>query len=165
MRWYIRPESFLRSGSMSVICRSPVRKVWLATNGDEHGPLSSLVVNYWWQWMRQLVITVYFLSRQIRPQTLHCLLLRRGYDRSTGAIERKVFSITQQHPHLRTSEGHWDLQTVDSWIDDLLGNHESVNTPIRFSEEDAEHVVLVSHPLEMILTYAYSLRLKIEPTN
>jgi hypothetical protein len=97
----------------------------------------------------EIVITVYFLSRQIRPRTLHYLLLRRGYDRSARAIERKLFSIIQQHPHLRRSEGHWDLDSVDSWIDDLLGDHDLVNTLIHFSPEDAQDVALVSRPVGM----------------
>lgn len=95
--------------------------------------------------LEEIVTIVYFLSRQIRPRSLHSILLRRGYDRSAGAIERKLSSITQQHPHLRPSEVHWDLDAVDRWIDDLLGNHESVNTLIRFSLEDAEDVVRVSY--------------------
>jgi hypothetical protein len=32
--------------------------------------------------------------------------LRRGYDRSVPAIKRKLLSISQQHPDLRTSEGN-----------------------------------------------------------
>lgn len=104
------------------------------------------------QWSHEeIVIIVYFLSRQVRPQTLYYLLLRRGYDRPTRTIQLKLVSVTQQHPHLRTSEGHWDLDAVDSWIDDFLGNHESVNTLIRFSPVDAEDMVLVSYPLEVIL--------------
>lgn len=42
-----------------------------------------------------------------------------------------------------------NADAVDSWIDDLLGDHESVNTLIRFSPEDAQDVALVSHPVGM----------------
>lgn len=118
------------------------------------------------QWSHEeIVITVYFLSRQIRPRTLHYLLLRRGYDRSTRAIERKFFSITQQHPHLRTSKGQLDLDAVDRWIDDLLGNHESVNTLIRFSSEDAEDVILVSYTLEVVFNSCLLPCSTLEPIN
>lgn len=89
---------------------------------------------------------VYFASRGIRPKTLHYLLLRRGFDRSTSAIEHKVVTIAQKHPYLK-SPIDWNLVAVDRWIDDLLGDHESVNRLIRFSPEDAEDVALVSYPL------------------
>lgn len=38
----------------------------------------------------EIGITIYFSSRLIQPITLSCLLLRRNYNRSPGAIEHKV---------------------------------------------------------------------------
>lgn len=91
----------------------------------------------------EIVIILYFLSRQIRPRTLRFLLLC-PYDRTTRAIERKIFSIIQRYPHLKPSKDYWNLDAVDNWIDGLLGSRESVNTLIRFSPADAEDVVHVS---------------------
>lgn len=91
-------------------------------------------------------IIVYFASRRIYPKTLYYLLLRRGFDRSINAIERRVINIAQKYPYLK-SQNNWDLEAVDRWIDDLLGDHESVNRLILFSPEDAEDVALVSYPL------------------
>jgi hypothetical protein len=95
------------------------------------------------QWSAdEVTIAVYFSSRQICCKAVRFLLLRRGYDRSVPAIERKLLSISQQHPDLRTSEGNWELNVADSWIDAVLGDHESVNQLIRFSLADAEDVIL-----------------------
>lgn len=94
---------------------------------------------------------VYFLSRRIRPKTLRYLLLRRGYNRSTRAIERKLLSITQKYPHLKP-HGHWDLEVVDRWVDDLLGGHELVNALIQFSSDDAEVVALVRYPFTLFFS-------------
>lgn len=102
------------------------------------------------QWSpEEVAIMVYFTSRQIRPKTLRYLLLRRGYDRSTRAIERKAFSITQQYPHLKAHRD-WNLDVVDLWIDDLLGNHDSVNKLVLFSLADAEDVAHASCLLKPI---------------
>jgi hypothetical protein len=109
----------------------------------------------------EAAITIYFTSRQIHPRTLRFLLLRQGYDRSTQAIERKVFTTIQEHPHLKT-RGRWNLDVVDRWIDDLLGDHESVNTLILFSPEDAEDVACVRCTLKLILPYTH--RVPVEST-
>jgi hypothetical protein len=97
-------------------------------------------------WSREeMAIMVYFSSRHIRPTTLRHLLLRRGYNRSVRAIERKVLTIVHNYPSLKP-EGDWILGNVDHWLDDLLEDHEMVNTLIRFSAEDAKDVVLVRRP-------------------
>ncbi|KAJ5849407.1 hypothetical protein N7455_009263 [Penicillium solitum] len=90
----------------------------------------------------EVVITVYFSSRCIRPKSLCCLLLRRGHIRSLSAVERKIISITKQHPYLKSSNGHWDLNAIDCWMNDLIRSHESVNKLIKFSLEDAEDMAL-----------------------
>ncbi|KAJ5871073.1 hypothetical protein N7455_006014 [Penicillium solitum] len=90
----------------------------------------------------EVVITVYFSSRCIRPKSLCCLLLHRGHIRSLSAVERKIISITKQHPYLKSSNGHWDLNAIDRWMNDLIRSHESVNKLIKFSLEDAEDMAL-----------------------
>lgn len=91
----------------------------------------------------EVAIAIYFLSRLIYPKTVRCLLLRRGFDRSVVAIENKLVFIAQRHPELRSAGGYWDLNAVDLWIDNLIGDHESVNHLIRFSPTDAEDVLAV----------------------
>ena len=66
--------------------------------------------------------------------------------------------VQLQHPHLRTSEGHWDLDAVDRWIDELLGNHEPVNTLILFSLENVEDRILVSYLSLCLLSPAPKLK-------
>lgn len=106
------------------------------------------------QWSAdEVTIAVYFSSRQICCKAVRFLLLRRGYDRSVPAIERKLLSISQQHPDLRTSEGNWELNVADSWIDAVLGDHESVNQLIRFSLADAEDVIAVCFRLGLLWPY------------
>lgn len=90
-------------------------------------------------------IAVYFCSRHVNMRSLRCLLLRRGFDRSENAIERKLRAIVDENPHLGTSINLWDASAVDRWIDDLLGDPESVNNLIKISAEDAEIVANVSH--------------------
>ncbi|KAJ5369931.1 uncharacterized protein N7496_006023 [Penicillium cataractarum] len=100
----------------------------------------------------EVAIMVYFTSRQIHPKALRYLLLRRGYDRSTCAIEHKIFSINQQHPQLK-SRGDWNWDVVDHWIDDLLGNHDSVNKLVLFSLADAEDMATnqqIEEPLRLL---------------
>jgi hypothetical protein len=113
----------------------------MPTDFDASGEDVAMPLEYHWS-LQEVTIMVYFLSRQIRPKALRYLLLRRGYDRSIRAIERKVFSIAQKYPYLKP-QGHWDLEVVDRWIDDLLGDHELVNALIQFSPEDAADVLLV----------------------
>lgn len=110
----------------------------------------------------EVVITVYFSSRCIRPKSLCCLLLRRGHIRSLSAVERKIISITKQHPYLKSSNGHWDLNAIDRWMNDLIRSHESVNKLIKFSLEDAEDMALVSCPFGVFFTSTYRLLLIIE---
>jgi hypothetical protein len=99
----------------------------------------------------EIVITIYFLARCIRPKSLRALLLRRGYDRSLGAIERKVISTTKQYPYLKSANGQWNLSAIDRWMNDLVRSQESVKNLTRFSLEDAEDMVLVSCLLEVYL--------------
>ena len=53
----------------------------------------------------EIVITMYFFARYIRRKTTRGLLLRRGYDRSVGAIERKIIYATQHYPFLKFANG------------------------------------------------------------
>lgn len=95
--------------------------------------------------VEETIIAIYFSSRCICPRSIRSLLLRRGYDRSTRAIEHKISCTAQGHPHLRPSKGHWDLDAVDWWLDDLL-SHESVNKLIPVSPQDVEDVATVTLP-------------------
>jgi hypothetical protein len=92
----------------------------------------------------EVIIAVYFTSRGVRPKSVRCLLESRGFDRSCYAIESKIALVLKRHTHLRGPRRFWDWRNVDKWIDDLLGNHELVNTLINFVSEDAEDVRLVS---------------------
>lgn len=89
----------------------------------------------------ELTIIVYFSSRHIRPQVVRCLLLRRGYARSISAIKCKMKSIIHQYPELRFLKDNWDLTAVDMWLDDILGDHESVNQIVWLSAADAEDIL------------------------
>lgn len=91
----------------------------------------------------EIIITVFFSSRRVCPQAVRCLLLRRGYDRSVGAIERQLTKIKHQHSLLRSSEGFWDLDAVDMWVDEIFGDHELVNQLVRLSSGDAEDMLAV----------------------
>lgn len=93
------------------------------------------------RWCREEVaIGVYFISRLCRADTVKELLLRRGYSRSVGAITRKMREINQVWPKLKPSRDWWDLEEVDSWLDNIMGDHKSVNTIIHFTLEDAEYL-------------------------
>lgn len=70
-------------------------------------------------------------------------------NRSASAIEHKVVSIAKNYPYLKR-QGGWDLDFVDRWIDDLLGDHELVNTLIQFSPEDAQDVALVRSSFKLL---------------
>ena len=91
---------------------------------------------------KEIVITIYFSSRCIRPRSLRSLLLRRGYDRSLGAIKRKIIYTTKQTPFLKSSNGHQDLNSIDRQMNDLIRSYE-VNNLTRFSLEDTEDMVLI----------------------
>lgn len=90
-------------------------------------------------------IAVYFRSRKVSVQSLHCLLLRRGFDRSADAIEGELRTIIDEHPYLGTSIDCWDASAVDCWIDDLLGDTKAVNNLILLTAQDAEIIANVSH--------------------
>jgi hypothetical protein len=94
------------------------------------------------------VVTIYFLARCIRPKSLRGLLLRRGYDRSLGAIERRIISITNRYLYLKLANGQWDVNAIDRWMNDLVRNLESINNLTRFSLEDVEDMLLISCFLE-----------------
>ncbi|KAJ5225425.1 hypothetical protein N7468_006650 [Penicillium chermesinum] len=86
------------------------------------------------EWSREeTIIMLYFTSRGLQPKPVRSLLQRRGYDRSTRAIEHKISAITRDNPHLRPTRGQWDLNAVDRWIDDYLQDHQLVNKLIHFS--------------------------------
>lgn len=91
----------------------------------------------------ELVIIVYFSSRYIHSKALVELLLRRGYQRTDRAIERKIRHIVISAPSLRPHKGRWDVGAVDRWIDDIL-DHDAVNHLIAFTPEDAKVVARVS---------------------
>jgi hypothetical protein len=82
-------------------------------------------------------IAVYFCSRHVNVQSLRCLLLRRGFNRSEDAIEIKLRSMVEEHPCLGTSIYRWDASAVDCWIDNLLGDPKSVNKLIKITADDA----------------------------
>lgn len=94
----------------------------------------------------ELVIAVYFCSRRISSKSVSQLLTRRGYHRTSSAVERKIQAIVGDHLSLRPSEGSWDISAVDRWLDDILGSTEDVNRLIKFSPEDAEMVAQVGYP-------------------
>lgn len=97
----------------------------------------------------EVIIAVYFSSRQICSRAVHRLLFRRGFRRTHRAIERKIYSTVKVNPRLRLPKGYWDLDVVDRWIDDLLQDHRAVNEWISFSADDADDVVRVSCPGEL----------------
>ncbi|OGE47698.1 hypothetical protein PENARI_c038G08881 [Penicillium arizonense] len=90
----------------------------------------------------EILITIYFVARCIRPKSVQGLLLRRGYDRSLAAIERTIICTTKQYPYLKFANGQWDLSAIDRWMKDFVRSQESVNKLTRFSLEDAEDMVL-----------------------
>jgi hypothetical protein len=94
----------------------------------------------------EVIIAVYFSSRQICSRAIHCSLFRRGFRRTHRAIERKIYSIAKANPRLRFPKSYWDLDVVDRWIDGLLQDHKAVNECIDFSADDADDVVRVSCP-------------------
>lgn len=98
-------------------------------------------------------IAVYFRSRHINMQSLRCLLLRRGFDRSEDAIEGKLRAIIDEHPYLGTSINCWDASAVDCWIDDLLGDPKAVNNLIQITAQDAEIIANVSHMFQESLHF------------
>ncbi|KAK9646515.1 hypothetical protein HCH54_005254 [Aspergillus fumigatus] len=98
----------------------------------------------------ELVIAVYFCSRRISSKSVSQLLTRRGYHRTSSAVERKIQAIVGDHLSLRPSEGSWDISAVDRWLDDILGSTEDVNRLIKFSPEDAE-MVAQHQPIEQAL--------------
>lgn len=100
-------------------------------------------------------IAVYFCSRNVNMRSLRCLLLRRGFDRSENAIENKLRALVKKNPHLGTSIKLWDANAVDRWIDDLLGDPESVNNLIKTSAEDAEIIANVSHKSRKISHFEF----------
>ncbi|CEJ58349.1 hypothetical protein PMG11_07008 [Penicillium brasilianum] len=68
------------------------------------------------------------------------------------ALFSKIFSLHQQYPQLK-SRGNWNWDIVDHWIDDLLGNHDSVNKLVLFSPADAENVAInqqIEEPLKLL---------------
>jgi hypothetical protein len=97
----------------------------------------------------EVIIAVYFSSRQICSRAIHHLLFRRGFRRTHRAIERKIYSTVKANPRLRLPKGYWDLDVVDRWIDDLLQDHRAVNEWIIFSADDADDVIRVSCPGEL----------------
>ncbi|GFF60970.1 hypothetical protein IFM51744_10544 [Aspergillus udagawae] len=88
----------------------------------------------------ELVITLYFSSRRISYMAVSQLLTRRGYHRTSSAVERKIRMIVGDRPSLRPSQEGWDVNAVDQWLDEVLGSTEEVNGLIDFTPEDAETV-------------------------
>jgi hypothetical protein len=81
------------------------------------------------------------------------LLTRRGYHRTPCAVERKIQAIVGDCPSLRPSGGNWDIDAVDRWLDDVLGNTDDVNRLIKFTLEDAEIVAQVGEAAEIQLSF------------
>lgn len=99
-------------------------------------------MNYAKRWTNnELAIVLYFSSRRIRSESVSLLLHRRGYNRTPIAAERKVDKIVSDCPSLRLFvEDSWDIDVVDRWPDDLLGDSEKVNCLISFTPEDAARI-------------------------
>jgi len=96
-----------------------------------------------WSGMEVLIV-LYFSSRQLSSKSIHLLLLRRGFQRSDRAIDAKVMATLRQNPTLKPRIGTWNLRAIDRWIDDVLDNHDLVNKLIKFTVEDFEDVSQVS---------------------
>jgi hypothetical protein len=119
----------------------------------------------------ELVITLYFSSRRINSMAVSQLLTCRGYHRTSSAIERKIQAIVDDRPSLRPSQGSWDVNIVDKWLDDVLGSNEDVNCLIKFSPEDAGIVAQVGYAsavepsffLPTLLTAEHSTSLSSRP--
>ncbi|GFF96666.1 hypothetical protein IFM61392_10419 [Aspergillus lentulus] len=110
----------------------------------------------------ELAIVLYFSSRRIGPKSVSLLLSRRGYHRTPVAVDRKVNQVVSDLPSLRISEVTWDIDAVDRWLDDLLGDPEEVNRLIYFTREDAEIVAQVGHPPnENLLSYEHIAHLNV----
>ncbi|GFF96663.1 hypothetical protein IFM61392_10422 [Aspergillus lentulus] len=110
----------------------------------------------------ELVIALYFSSRRISSMAVSQLLTRRGYHRTPCAVERKIQAIVGDHPSLRPSGGSWDVDAVDLWLDDVLGNAEDVNRLIKFTPEDAEIVAQVVNASEIQHSFLLSTLLTAE---
>lgn len=132
---------------------SQVHRPWYQTTSPHlhtwclHLALAIPNMNYAKRWTNnELAIVLYFSSRRIRSESVSLLLHRRGYNRTPIAAERKVDKIVSDCPSLRLFvEDSWDIDVVDRWPDDLLGDSEKVNCLISFTPEDAEIVAQVGH--------------------
>ncbi|KAJ5291545.1 hypothetical protein N7478_000796 [Penicillium angulare] len=91
--------------------------------------------------VNETVILIYFSSRQIRCKALRCLLARRGFYRSPRAIKHRAYTLAKSHPELKVNGDFWDLDNVDDWVDNIAGDHRTVNELIRFGEKDAHDVM------------------------
>ncbi|KAH1971679.1 hypothetical protein KXW88_002773 [Aspergillus fumigatus] len=111
---------------------------------------------------KELVITLYFSSRRIGYMAVSQLLNRRGYHRTSSAVERKIRTIIGDRPSLRPSQGSWDVSAVDQWLDDVLGSTEDVNRLIDFTPEDAEVVAEVGYAPEVEYSVVLSTYLTAE---
>jgi hypothetical protein len=71
-------------------------------------------------------------SRRIRPEALHYLPLRRGFNRSINAIEHKVVIIVQKSPYLKF-QSDWNLEAVvtssDPACDNLMAHVDICRNP------------------------------------
>ncbi|KAE8383923.1 hypothetical protein BDV26DRAFT_3510 [Aspergillus bertholletiae] len=90
----------------------------------------------------EVVMAVYFSSRDICSTPISYIMNRRGYRRTPSAIEQKVRRIIDNTPSLRPSQLQWDVDAVDHWLNDLLEGPEAVRRHIKFSSQDAEIVAL-----------------------
>lgn len=94
---------------------------------------------------KELAIALYFSSRRIRSDSVSLLLDRWGYKHTPVAVDRKVNKIVRGCPSLLLCDYSWDIDAVDRWLDDMLGDTEIVNRLISFTPEDAEIMAQVGH--------------------
>jgi hypothetical protein len=97
----------------------------------------------------ELIITLCFSSRRISSMAVAQLLTRHEYHRTSSAIERKIQAIVGDCHSVRPSQGSWDVNAVDQWLDDVLGTIEDVICLIKFTPEEAEIVAQVGYASEV----------------
>lgn len=99
------------------------------------------------RWTREeIAIALYFSSRRVQYNVVSYLLLRRGFCRSSSAIQHKISKIIHVQKTLKLDEQKWNLDEVDSFLDNLMKDQNEVNDLIMFSVQDATDVLLVRSP-------------------
>lgn len=93
-------------------------------------------------WSSEEVVTaLYFASRKITLEAVSALLSRRGYNRSSVAVNKKLGELRQVEKELYNgSRQGWNLAAVDKYLDSLL-HCTTVNMLIKTTEED-HHIII-----------------------